>query len=76
MKFVYLCWKIDAQETISLQIIPCSAIWLYLGVFRPAEQVFENYFGVPCDVKTQEMISAQIRVCRTNLDLEVFLTRW
>ena len=33
---------------------------------------FRRDFGVPREVKTQEMISTQIRVCRTNFNLEVF----
>ena len=42
---------------------------MYLGVFRPAQFVFEDFFGVRRRTDAEETISSQIIVCIANLSI-------
>ena len=54
---------------ISIKSITSSQIRVYLGVFWPAESVFEDYISVPRHADAQEKILSPIIVCCSVLTL-------
>ena len=59
------------------QAITSSGFWVYLEVFRPAEYVFEDYFGAPRHIDAHETISSKIIICSAVLTVSGgFSTCW